>query len=59
MKLTAIVIATSMKKAYLAVVNPLPTVPVSRFFCEYVDREKSCGINTKIFSGCRRYKPGF
>ena len=48
-----------MKKTYLAVVNPLPAVRVGRFFCEFVDRLKSCGINTKIFSVCWRYKPDF
>ena len=32
---------------------------VGRFFCEFVGRQKSCGFNTKIFSACLRYKPGF
>ena len=32
---------------------------VGGFFCEVVDRQKSCRFNTKIFSDCWRYKPGF
>ena len=34
-------------------------IPVGRFFCEFVGRQKSCGFNTKILSACLRYKPGF
>ena len=29
------------------------------FIWEFVGRQKSCGFNTKIFSACLRYKPGF
>ena len=34
-------------------------LPVGRFFCEFVGRQKSCGINTKILYACWRYKLGF
>ena len=29
------------------------------FIWEFAGRQKSCGFNTKIFSACWRYKPGF
>ena len=29
------------------------------FLWEFAGRQKSCGFNTKIFSACWRYKPGF
>ena len=34
-------------------------LPGGRFFCEFVARKKNCGLNTKIFSACLKYKPGF
>ena len=45
-----------MKKTYLAVHLIYQWID---FLWEFAGRQKSCGFNTKIFSACWRYKPGF